>query len=152
MSFLNAIKSASARRTSEFIQPGRYLLEVKNLVEGETRNGDAFICLETRVIDSNDLDRHPVGSERSYMVMTGRNKETAAKNVRSMLNGILGTQDQQLTAAMVDRAFSVDDSTGLSVLAGCRVIAHARNVLTKRGTDFTLVDWISCNEDTSRLP
>lgn len=150
MSFINQIKKTTARRQSEFFSPGQYLVEIKDLVEGTSRKGAGFIALETVVIDSNDTEAHPRGCERTWMQMTA--SDTAAKNVRGLLINILDISDDQLTDAMVDRAFQRDPSTGESVLAGVRMLVHARNVVTKRGSDFTLCDFRFADPEMSRLP
>lgn len=150
MSFANAVKNSSARRQSEFFSPGRYLVRVKDFVEGTTRKGEGFVALETVVVDSSDLELHPAGSERTFFQSTA--KDSAAKNIRGLLVNLLDIPDSALTNEMIDRAFSRDPNTGVSVLAGSMLIVHAREIMTKRGSPFTLCDFAYASEDANKLP
>lgn len=150
MSYADLVKNATARRQSEYFSEGRYLVRVKDFVQGTTRQGKGFIALETVVVDSNNPEEHFAGSERTWF--QDMTKDSAGKNLRGLLVNLLDVPDSQLTDAMIDRAFTLDPSTGRSVLAGSMLVVNARNITTRKGGLFTLCDFAYAPEDATKLP
>jgi len=149
MGFRDQVKATQARRQSEYITaPGRYLLEIKDFVEGENRKGREFVAAEFIVIDAEDTDS-PKGSERTWLTMT--DTDTAAKNIRGFICNVLDIPDSALTDEMIDRAFEKDEDTGRSHLAGIKVYCNARVITTRKGNPFTLCDFRSAPEDAEQL-
>jgi len=149
MSFLDQIDEASARRQSEYFSPGSYLVRIDDFKEGENRKGREFIVLETTVLDSDNLEEHPKGAQRSWLLM--QDMETTAKNIRAMLCAVLGISDEGLTRDMIGKALTPDSKTGKSALAGLKTVVHAKLVKTRRGTDFTLLNFSTANQDANDL-
>jgi hypothetical protein len=149
MSFRSQLKNTAARRQSEYVTPGQYLFEILDFKEGENRKGRSFVVVEMQVLDSDDTNRHPRGSERSYLQMT--DTDTAAKNVRGFLTRALNVPDEGLTDEMIDKAFEPLEETGKSPLAGLKIGVNARNIVTRKGSDFTVVDFYSVDQDMESL-
>lgn len=149
MSFLDQIADTTARRQSEYFGVGHYLVRIDDFKEGQNRAGRAFIVLETTVLDSDDLEANPKGSARSWLLM--QDKETTPRNVRSMLCGVLGIADHGLTREMIGKSLTPDKETGKSALADLKVVIHAKNIQTRRGTDFTLLNFMTCDQKASSL-
>jgi uncharacterized protein YidB (DUF937 family) len=77
--------------------------------------------------------------------------ETTAKNIRAMLCAVLGISDEGLTRDMIGKALTPDSKTGKSALAGLKTVVHAKLVKTRRGTDFTLLNFSTSNQDANDL-
>ena len=149
MSFIDEIATAQARRQSEYFGVGQYLVRIDDFKEGENRSKRRFVVLECTVLDSDDLDENPKGCARSWLLM--QDKETTPRNVRAMLCGALGISDDGLTTEMISRALTPDVDTGKSALSGLKVVIHGKNIVTKRGTDFTLLNFLTADQDASTL-
>lgn len=149
MSFISQVAESKARRTSEYFGIGQYLVRIDDFKEGANRAGRAFVVLECTVLDSDNLDANPKGSQRSWLLM--QDMETTPKNVRAMLCSVLGISDDGLTVEMIERALVPDEETGKSALAGLKALAHAKNIKTRRGTDFTLVNFYSASQEATGL-
>lgn len=149
MSFIDQVSEATARRQSEYFTPGNYLVRIDDFKEGENRKGREFVVLETTVLDADDLEGHPRGSQRSWLLML--DMETTPKNVRAMLCAVLGITDDGLTTDMITKALTAQKKTGKSALAGLKTVIHAKNIKTRRGTDFTLLNFNTANQDADSL-
>jgi len=149
MSFRNQLKTTTARRQSEYVTPGQYLFEILDFKEAQNRKGREFVVVEMQVLDSDDTARHPKGSERSWLQMT--DTDTAAKNIRGFLCRALNVPDEGLSDEMIDKAFEPLEETGKSPLAGLKIGVNARNIVTRKGSDFTVVDFYSVDQDMESL-
>lgn len=149
MSFIDSVADATARRQSEYFSAGQYLVRIDDFKEGENRKGREFVVLECTVLDSDDPEEHPKGCQRSWLLM--QDMETTSKNVRAMLCAVLGIGDEGLTKDMIVKALTPDRDTGKSALAGLKTVVHAKVVQTRRGTDFTLLNFSTANQDASDL-
>lgn len=149
MGFRDQVKSSEGRRQSEYVTPGRYLFEIIDFKEGANRKGREFVVVEMSVADCDDPARHPKGSERSWLQMT--DTDTAAKNIRGFLCRALNVPDSALTDEMIDKAFEPKADTGKSPLAGLKIGVNAREITTRRGNPFTIVDFHSVDQDVETL-
>ena len=149
MSFIDQIADATARRQSEYFSAGQYFVRIDDFKEGENRKGREFVVLECTVLDSDNTDEHPKGSQRSWLLM--QDMETTAKNVRAMLCAVLGISDEGLNTDMISKALTPDRKTGKSALAGLKTVIHAKVIQTRRGTDFTLLNFSTANQDANDL-
>lgn len=149
MSFIDQVISSDARRQSEYFQPGSYLVEIEDFKQGANRKGREFVVLETSVIDSDNLGLHPRGAKRSWLCML--DVDSTPRNIRGMLCAVLGVSNEGLTADMVSEALTPDEETGKSSLCGLRAYVHARNVPTKKGGTFTLLNFSAAADDASSL-
>lgn len=149
MSFRDQLKNTTSRRQSEYVTPGQYLFEILDLKEGESRKGREFVVVEMKVVDSDNASRHPRGSERSWLQMT--DMDTAPKNIRGFLCRALNVPDEGLSDEMIDKAFEPKADTGKSPLAGLKIGVNARNIQTRKGNDFTVVDFYSVDQDVDSL-
>lgn len=124
-------------------------MKIKDVVTAKNRKGRDFIAVEFTVMDAEAIDRHPVGSERTWLQML--DNDAAPKNIRGFLVNLLDIPDSSLSDEMIDRAFARDAETGLSCLAGLKVNVFARIVRTKAGNDFTLLDFTPASEDQHKI-
>lgn len=149
MSFIDQIAGTQARRQSEYFGVGQYLVRIDDFKEGSNRSQRAFVVLECTVLDSDDHEANPKGSKRSWLLM--QDMETTPKNVRAMLCAVLGISDDALTVDMISRALTPDEETGKSALADLKAFIHAKNIKTRRGTDFTLLNFSTVNQEATSL-
>lgn len=149
MGFRDQIKDAESRRQSEYVTPGRYIFNIEDFKEGANRKGREFVVVEMSIIDSDDTDRNPKGSERSWLQMT--DTDTAARNIRGFLCRALNVPDAGLTDEMIDKAFTPKAKTGKSPLSGLKIGVNARMIQTRKGTDFTVVDFYSVDQKVDTL-
>lgn len=149
MGFRDQVKNTEGRRQSEYVAPGRYLFEIIDFKEGKNRKDREFVVVEMKVLDCDNMDRHPRGAERSWLQMT--DTDTAAKNIRGFLCRALNVPDAALTDEMIDKAFTPKKSTGKSPLASLKIGVNAREIQTRRGNPFTVVDFYSVDQDTESL-
>jgi len=101
------------------------------------------------VVDSDNLERHPFGAERSWMQMT--DTDTAARNVRGFLTRVLNVADEGLTDDMIEAAFELNEETGKSDLSGLKIGINARNITTRKGGLFTVCDFYAVDQDQTEL-
>ena len=149
MSFLDQIANATATRQSEYFGVGQFFVRIDDFKEGTNRSGRPFVVLETTVLDADDLEVNPKGCERSWLLM--QDKETTPRNVRAMLCAVLGIDDSGLTGDMIAKALTPDAETGKSALSGLKVVVHGKNYVTKRGTDFTLLKFMTADQEAGSL-
>lgn len=149
MSFIDQVAESDTRRQSEYFTAGHYLVRIDDFKEGENRKGRAFVVLETTVLDADNLDEHPKGSERSWLLM--QDQETTPRNVRAMLCAVLGLSDTGLDKKMIAKALTPHKETGKSALSGLKTVIHAKDIQTRRGTDFTLLNFATANQEASTL-
>lgn len=149
MSFIQQIANADARRQSEYFVPGQYLVVINDFKEGKNRKGRDFVVLETTVLDSDNPAEHPAGSSRSWLCM--QDVDSTAGNIRGMLCAVLGVADSALSVDMITAALTPDEETGKSSIAGLRAIIHARNIMTKAGRPFTLLNFAAAADDAETL-
>ena len=149
MGFREQVKNSEARRQSEYFSPGRFLVEICDFKEGENRNGREFVVLETTVLDSDNTTLHPKGAERTWLQMT--DQDAAPRNIRGFLCKALNVPDTALSDGMIDAAFEPDAHTGRSPLSGLKLGVLAREIITKRGTPFTLCDFLSTDQDATEI-
>lgn len=149
MSFIDQIISSDARRQSEYFTPGSYLVEINDFKQGKNRKGRDYVVLETSVIDSDSPSNHPRGSKRTWLCM--QDVDSTPRNVRGMLCAVLGVSNEGLTADMVEEALTPDEDTGKSSLAGLRAYIHARNVPTKAGGTYTLLNFAAAADDAESI-
>ncbi len=149
MGFRDQVASAESRRQSEYVTPGRYIFKIEDFKESENRKGREFVVVEMTVVDSDNPERHPKGSERSWLQMT--DTDTSARNVRGFLCRALNVPDAGLTDAMIDKAFTPKKTTGKSPLSGLIIGVNARMIQTRKGTDFTVVDFYAVDQSVEAL-
>jgi hypothetical protein len=149
MSFIDQIAASTARRQSEYFGVGKYLARIDDFKEGANRAGRSFVVLECTILDSDDLESNPKGCARSWLLM--QDKETTPRNVRAMLCGVLGISDEGLTTEMIVNALTPDEETGKSALSGLKVVIHGKNMVTRRGTDYTLLNFMTADQEATSL-
>jgi prophage tail gpP-like protein len=148
MSFLSSVENTTARRQSEYFSGnGSHLVEITDCKLGKNRKGREFIVVETKVLDSNDGT--PKGAERSWLMMT--DADTTAKNFRAFLVRALNVADSALTGKEIEKAITATKATGRSPLAGLKIQATCQVIKTKAGSDFTLINWVSVDQNQTSL-
>lgn len=131
---INKIASTTSRR-SKYISEGEYVLKVDNLLSGLTKAGRQFIAIEFE--DITGCENTP-GTMVTHLMLADQN--STAKNIRDFLCKVLNVSDDKLTEQMIRDAFT-PDSRGFSVLRGMKVRCIARDVKTKKGGDYTIINY-----------
>ncbi len=149
MSFIQQIAQVEARRQSEYFTEGQYLVRIDDFKEGANRKGREFVVLETTVIDSDNPAQHPAGCQRTWLSM--KDIDSTPRNIRAMLCQVLRVSDAGLTWEMIENALTPDEHTGRSALAGLRALVQARNIPTKKGGTFTILNFAAAADDAKSL-
>ncbi len=116
-----------------FITPGTYKLQVEKLSYIQSKKStDRFTVGEFSVLEASGESARPAGTRIKHMVKMGTLNSKG--NVKSMFAAIIGepkpTKDEIMQALAPDQP-----------CRGQVVEAFASNVKTKKGTDFTVVEY-----------
>lgn len=130
MGRFSGIESASSSEGGVYLLPGAYRLKVDAIKTGTSRKKRDFFVAEFSILESNNPER-PAGTKASWMVML--DLDTALGNIKDFLETLSGGDvDEEGVELAVSAA---------NPFAGLEIKASAANVKTKKGTDFTKVQW-----------
>ena len=142
--FLDEIAGAKPTRQSEYFVPGHYLVQIIDFKRAETRKRRPFIVLETTVLDS-DVAELGTGSEASWMQMF--DSDLAPANLKNFIQRALNLSDKGVTKEIIAKALAQNPETGRSFLSGLKIEIVAKEITTKAGTPFTVLNFINVPAD-----
>lgn len=137
--FVDEILSAQAARQSQYFVPGHFLVKILNFKRAETRKKRPFIVLETVVLDSDQED-FTAGTEASWMQML--DMDTSAGNIKNFITRALNISPESVTKDVVVKALTPNPQNGRSFLAGLKLEIVAKEITTKAGNPFTVLNFI----------
>ncbi len=132
---------AASRMDANYVIPSHFLALISKCKIGENRKDEGFFVVEMLVIHDCEPDKyqrgawgHAVGEEVSHMMMSKH--DSFLGNVKGFISNTLGMEDGTIgeTEAL---AVAADDQP----LAGTIIEVAARNVVTRAGNDFTVVNY-----------
>lgn len=135
MGLFGKIKDAKSNGGGVFFLPGSYELECRANKTGTTREGRPFFVAEFTILASTNPER-PVGTSVSFMVMLDKFLETALGNVKGYVAALFDIPEVEVDEAGVEQLVAADNPG-----AGLKVRATASNTKTKKGGDFTKVEF-----------
>ncbi len=135
MGLFGKIKDAKSNGGGIYFLPGTYALECRANKVGKTREGREFFVCEFTILESSNPER-PVGTSVSMMVMLDKYIETALGNVKGYIAALYDVPEEEVDEAGVELLVSAENPG-----AGLKVRAVASNTKTKKGTDFTKVQF-----------
>tara|TARA_Y100001938_G_C8034776_1_gene402713 strand:- start:513 stop:953 length:441 start_codon:yes stop_codon:yes gene_type:complete len=137
MSFIQQAAASKERIQSEYFSPGEFRVRINNFTLGQNRHGDEFVVLETEILESSTPDTNPVGSERSWLQMT--RKDMTGPNIKGFIARLLSVKDSTTTEeweTIIKNALATP-----SPLIGYEVSVTAKEITTRSGNPFTVLDW-----------
>ena len=131
MGLFDGIEKVEVTQRSEYLQPGSYVLEIQAIKEGTSRSGEDYFLSEFKIIESSNPEL-PSGAPVTWMTM--KRFDSFLKGVKAFIASAAKCTVDEVTQDICAAAISSDQP-----LAGARVSAFAKNVVTKKGGDFTKV-------------
>jgi hypothetical protein len=135
MGLFGKIKDAKSNGGGIFFLPGTYELECRANKSGKTREDRPYFVAEFTILASTNPER-PVGTSVSFMVMMDKYLETALGNVKGYVAALYDVPEDEVDEAGVEALISADNPG-----AGLKCRATASNTKTKKGGDFTKVEF-----------
>lgn len=135
MGLFGKIKDAKSNGGGIYFLPGTYALECRANKTGKTREGREFFVCEFTILESSNPER-PVGTSVSMMVMLDKYLETALGNIKGYIAALYDVPEDEVDEAGVEELVSAANPG-----AGIKVRAVASNTKTKKGGDFTKVQF-----------
>jgi hypothetical protein len=149
MGIFDNIVETKASRSANYTRPGHYWCIINGVKEGETRNKDGFVAIEMTTIHrfeeqcfpdsiapdgSTVLGSHKIGEDHTHMMLTKH--DSFLGNFKQFLVGASGTPEHEITPE--DATYVISDE---QPLAGYIVEVTAKTIKTRRGTDFTKIEY-----------
>jgi hypothetical protein len=137
MGLFAGIKNAPRRLDSNYEKPGTYWERIDACKDGKSRKGDDFVVLEKtviRVIDDAEGEGHRLGENISHMLM--KKYDSFLSNVKTIIANIMDIPGDEVTEALCEEVFCPE-----SIIGGFVVECSNRNIVTKKGTDFTAITY-----------
>ncbi len=139
MSIFNRVAEAQALNNSSYFQEGQYLVEILDAQVKENRHGLMIAIVECRVEKcSNPSIR--VGSTVSWVCKL-QGSDVGPRDLKTQFCGIVKCRPNQVSAELLENAFTPTAETGVSPLAGTKCYVYANSVQTQKGSTFTKVEF-----------
>jgi hypothetical protein len=135
MGLFGKIKDAKSNGGGIYFLPGTYALECRVCKTGKTREDRPFFVAEFTILESTNSER-PVGTSVALMVMLDKYMETALGNIKGFVAALFDCPEEEVDEAGVEKLISAENPG-----AGVKVRATASNTKTKKGSDFTKVQF-----------
>ena len=152
MGVFSGMGGTRSTQGGNYIRPGNYLWQVARVKQQESQVGSrTFFIGELTVIESEATDEevkpNAVGEDVSFVVeVPGDYPDLSLGNIKAFLGAAFGAQaalqgddgpsDDEIDEALTDHAVSEDNP-----LAGIFVGGKAFHKKTKKGTNFTRINW-----------
>ncbi len=141
----DAISQAQELRSSTYFAPGHYIVKLTDALVKKNRHHVDIAVIEGVVVDStnNDITR---GREVSWVCKLVGN-DVGMRDLKTQFCNIVRCPADQVTGAMLKKAFSPDNETGVSPLAGTMCYVYAFPKETKAGGMWTKVEFRGMQDD-----
>jgi hypothetical protein len=114
------------------IRVGRYIFKVMALKKIASRKGENYTCGEFEVVKSLVPGGNPEASRCSLLI--NMKLDNALSNVKNLFAAVMGEVEDKVTKQLAN---TLTDAKNPG--AGRMVEAEASEIITKKGTPFTLV-------------
>jgi len=136
MGHFDKIGSITPTDRSPFFVQGEYVLKVlKNQIGNSQQGKGAYWVTEVEILASSTPDR-AVSSKMSWPMYFSTG-EVVLANIKGFLAAVLGHPHTAITPAICEEVTNGDGT----LLTGRIVRASAALVKTRKGTDFTAINW-----------
>lgn len=142
MGRFSKIKDVTSNGGGIYFLPGKYALECRVNKTGKTREDREFFVCEFTILESSNAER-PVGTSVSMMVMLDKYLETALGNIKGYVAALFNIPEVEVDEAGIEQLIAADNPG-----AGLKVRAIASNTKTKKGSDFTKVQFEPYEKNT----
>lgn len=133
------VAEAQALNNSTYFKDGHYLVEILDAQVKENRHGLMIAIVECRVEKcSNPSIR--VGSTVSWVCKL-QGSDIGPRDLKTQFAGIVNCRPNQVSADVLEKAFTPTAETGVSPLAGAKCYVYAYPVETQKGGSFTKVEF-----------
>lgn len=135
------IKDAKSRFDSNYIIPSHCLWRIDNVKVDENRSGEGFMAIEMTCLEDLVSEKyargvygHTPGESASHLMM--KKHDSFLGNVKAFIANTMGVPVEEIAE---NDALAICDAS--QPLRNTVVEIEARNTKTKRGTDFTVVNY-----------
>ena len=136
MSYFDNIANVTPTDRSPFFVPGEFVLQVLKTQIGQSQQGKgAYWVAEVEILASSAPAR-PVGGKMSWPMYFSTG-EVVLANIKAFLSAVLSVNHTEITPAICEEVTGGDGT----MLQGRMVRASAATVKTRKGTDFTAINW-----------
>lgn len=136
-SIFAGISAAKARADANYELPGHYIELIRRVKADRSRKGEDFVAVEKTilaVLDDDEGRGHRIGDEVTHMLMAKH--DSFLGNIKAMIAATFGVPAEQ-----VQEADAVEICGDSQPMAGAVVECVNRNQVTRRGTDFTIINY-----------
>lgn len=143
MGIFDNIENARASRGSNYERAGRYYEYIRRIKLDKNRKGVDFIAVEKVVLQviapDPSEEPHSVGEQIAHLLMS--DKDSFLGNVKAMIGALFNEDPEAVTAE--DAEMVVSDK---QPAAGLVIEVNNRQITTKQGQPFTLVNYVRALE------
>jgi hypothetical protein len=136
-SIFAGISDAKARTDANYERPGNYIELIRRVKADRSRKGEDFVAIEKTVLAVLDDDEgrgHRVGDEVTHMLMAKH--DSFLGNIKAMISAVFNVPTDQ-----VSESDAVEVCADNQPMSGAVVECANRNQVTRRGTDFTIINY-----------
>lgn len=136
-SIFAGISDAKARTDANYERPGHYIELINRVKADRSRKGEDFVAIEKSilaVLDDDEGRGHRIGDEVTHMLMAKH--DSFLGNIKAMIAAVFGVPAEQVQESDAVEICSEDQP-----MAGAVVECVNRNQVTRRGTDFTIINY-----------
>lgn len=137
-SLFAGIEEAQERRDANYERPGHYIERIDNIKADRSRKGEEFLAIEKtvlHVLDDDNGEGHRVGQQVTHMLM--KKHDSFLGNVKSFVANTLGSSPDEVKLDVCVTICAEDQP-----LSGIIIECQNRNQVTKKGTDFTIINYL----------
>lgn len=149
MGLFQKIKDARASFQSNYVRPGHYIARIERVKQAKTRKDEDFIAIEMKcivVIDNDSGRGHKVGEDMSHLLMA--KNDSSIGNFKRFVMNVMEASEEEVTEEACEHIVSDNQP-----LCGLFAEVFAKEIVTKKGTPFTRIDYKRAvpKEDVKRL-
>ena len=132
------MKKAKGRANSNYVRGGHYWANITLVKADANRTGDEFVAIEmqiVKVVDDYEGKGHRLNEEVTHMLMTRH--DSFMGNIKSFISKVLDIPQADVDEDAAEAVVAADQPLANTV---CEF--RAREVMTKKNTPFTQIDYV----------
>lgn len=137
MGLFKKIQGAKVSKGGNYIRAGHYMAFLRHIKKDESRKGIPYVAIELVILDSLDNtveDAHRVGEEVAHLMMG--DQDSFLGNFKGFIANIAGVKEDDIDEESAEEVISE-----LQPLSGRVIELTGRNIVTRAGKDFTVIDY-----------
>ena len=143
MSIFEGVDTAALRLSSNYIGEGHFVLRIDAVKTGTSRKKAAFVAIESTVLsnfDEGDDAQHKVGDNVTHMLMV--QQDMFLSSFKTFICKSMGVEPDEVTAEACEQSCNTDPEKGtVQPMSGLLVEVVCKDIVTKKGNDFTTVNY-----------